>query len=315
MRAPLTTMIFALVTWGAVQSVLAQSCDTHEPCMTDGMCMPDGSCQGTPVNGGSCDVVSADATCKVATGTCVNGRCRADAAPVGTSCAAGCGTCQLAGPGGNTTICMTSPGHGGQACDPGLGACFPGTCSMGPFALCTFALKPCPDIDNNPCTADFCNLLTGECQHSDLPPCVETCETCNPSTGQCEPANEGVACSGATECTAEGHCERFDIGGVVRGLCMPGAGTPTSPTPTVEPTATAVSGEPTSTATAVSAQCEGDCAGVHQVTISNLIVLVNIALGMADTSSCVSGVPNGATVDIAFLVRAVGNALNGCPVS
>ena len=58
--------------------------------------------------------------------------------------------------------------------------------------------------------------------------------------------------------------------------------------------------------------CVGDCSGTSIVTISDILTLVNIALGNAQPSTCTHGVPNGATVDIALIIQAVNNALNGC---
>ena len=47
------------------------------------------------------------------------------------------------------------------------------------------------------------------------------------------------------------------------------------------------------------------------MTISDLIALVNIALGILPASACPHGVPSGAAVDIALIVQAVNNALSG----
>jgi hypothetical protein len=49
--------------------------------------------------------------------------------------------------------------------------------------------------------------------------------------------------------------------------------------------------------------------------VNELIVLVDIVLGSADATACPHGIPAGAKVDIATIVRAVGNALNGCGAS
>ena len=46
--------------------------------------------------------------------------------------------------------------------------------------------------------------------------------------------------------------------------------------------------------------------------INELITLVNIALGTAQPSACPHGVPSGADVDVALIIQAVNNALNGC---
>ena len=54
--------------------------------------------------------------------------------------------------------------------------------------------------------------------------------------------------------------------------------------------------------------------GDGQVTIDEILTMVNIALGNADISACTAGDTNGddqITVD--ELIAAVNNALNGCP--
>jgi hypothetical protein len=48
------------------------------------------------------------------------------------------------------------------------------------------------------------------------------------------------------------------------------------------------------------------------VTIGELITLVKILLGSAQSDARAHGVPDGATVDIALIIRAVNNALSGC---
>ncbi len=58
--------------------------------------------------------------------------------------------------------------------------------------------------------------------------------------------------------------------------------------------------------------CVGDCDGSGDVTVNELIALVNIALGNAPASACNNGVPSGRAVDIALIVQAVNDALNGC---
>jgi hypothetical protein len=48
--------------------------------------------------------------------------------------------------------------------------------------------------------------------------------------------------------------------------------------------------------------------------MDELLTLVNIALGKAQPSAaCPHGVPSGADVDITLIIRAVNNALGGCP--
>ena len=59
--------------------------------------------------------------------------------------------------------------------------------------------------------------------------------------------------------------------------------------------------------------CVGDCDGTDTVAINDLITLVNIALGTAQPSACPNGgLPIGGEVDVAVIIQAVNNALNGC---
>ncbi len=48
------------------------------------------------------------------------------------------------------------------------------------------------------------------------------------------------------------------------------------------------------------------------MSIGDLLVLVNIALGNVESAACAHGIPSGATVNIALIVQAVRNALTGC---
>jgi hypothetical protein len=59
-------------------------------------------------------------------------------------------------------------------------------------------------------------------------------------------------------------------------------------------------------------RCDGDCDGSGDVTVNELITMVNIALGNAQPSACSSGIPSGVEVDIALIIQAVNAALNGC---
>lgn len=60
--------------------------------------------------------------------------------------------------------------------------------------------------------------------------------------------------------------------------------------------------------------CGGDCNGADGVTINELILSVNIALGSGEVSACASVDANGdGAVAINELIAAVGFALDGCP--
>lgn len=75
-------------------------------------------------------------------------------------------------------------------------------------------------------------------------------------------------------------------------------------TPTLTPT-------PTHTPTPV--PCTGDCSGNGQITVDEILTMVNIALGNADVSQCKAGdVNHNGTITIDELLAAVSNALGGC---
>jgi Tol biopolymer transport system component len=93
-----------------------------------------------------------------------------------------------------------------------------------------------------------------------------------------------------------------------------------TPTRTPRPTNT-VTRTPTATNTPITAptpsptavvSCVGDCDGAGTVTVNEIITLVNVALSNAQPSTCPDGVPSGAEVNIALIIHAVNNALNGC---
>jgi len=101
------------------------------------------------------------------------------------------------------------------------------------------------------------------------------------------------------------------------------ASTPTgmpllSPTPTqtieapgsVTPTPSAT---PMATPTRTPGVCVGDCGAAGEVTIDDLLRLVNIALDNAPLSDCTAGDANGdGEITIDEILTAVNNALNGC---
>ena len=72
--------------------------------------------------------------------------------------------------------------------------------------------------------------------------------------------------------------------------------------PTETPTVTPVPGP----------VCVGDCSGDGMVAINELITMVNIALGSSPASACPARC-GGDTVEISCIIRAVNNALSGCP--
>jgi YVTN family beta-propeller protein len=59
--------------------------------------------------------------------------------------------------------------------------------------------------------------------------------------------------------------------------------------------------------------CVGDCGVDRQVTVDEILAMVNIALGNADVSGCQAGdVNGGGEITVDEILTAVNNALNGC---
>ena len=87
--------------------------------------------------------------------------------------------------------------------------------------------------------------------------------------------------------------------------------TPTSPSPTPAATSTPTPA-PTPTATSRPPTCAGDCDGGGSVTVNEIIILVNIALGDAGPSACPSGIPSGTDVTITLIIEAIDHALTDC---
>jgi hypothetical protein len=96
--------------------------------------------------------------------------------------------------------------------------------------------------------------------------------------------------------------------------------TPTSPatatetrTPTDVETATRTPAE-TASPTEPPTACVGDCGGDDEVTVEEIITMVNIALGTVDVSRCPPGDPGGdGEITVDEIVGAVTQALSGCP--
>src|SRR6185436_4160194 len=62
-------------------------------------------------------------------------------------------------------------------------------------------------------------------------------------------------------------------------------------------------------------QCLGDCNGDGSVTVDEIIIMVNIALGTAQIGDCTAGDGDtSGTITVDEIVTATNNALSGCPV-
>ena len=84
-------------------------------------------------------------------------------------------------------------------------------------------------------------------------------------------------------------------------------------TPSRSATVTATpSPSPTGVLTPTSA-CAGDCGGDGEVTVDEIVTVVNIALGNAESAACPSGIPAGREADITLIIQGVGYALTACP--
>lgn len=61
------------------------------------------------------------------------------------------------------------------------------------------------------------------------------------------------------------------------------------------------------------AACVGDCNSDQQVSVDELLTLVNIALGTANITACVAGDSNhDGQISVDEILNAVSNALHGC---
>ncbi len=58
--------------------------------------------------------------------------------------------------------------------------------------------------------------------------------------------------------------------------------------------------------------CVGDCLGDTQVTVDELITMVNIALGETDMSECEVGDDDDGLITVDEILMSVNTALNGC---
>ena len=93
-----------------------------------------------------------------------------------------------------------------------------------------------------------------------------------------------------------------------------------TPSPTETPTASATPSEtatstPAATPTVTPIACVGDCNHSREVTIEELITMVNIALGNSPVSACLAGDASGdGEITVNEIIAAVNNALNGCPI-
>lgn len=87
-------------------------------------------------------------------------------------------------------------------------------------------------------------------------------------------------------------------------------------TSTRTPIATATGPTPTITPTPDKPICAGDCNGNGVVSVDEITLMLDIALGAAGLDQCPAGAPDGdGRIDINDLLRAVNNLLGSCPAA
>lgn len=63
----------------------------------------------------------------------------------------------------------------------------------------------------------------------------------------------------------------------------------------------------------IAAPCVGDCNRSGDVTVNELVTMVNVALGNTGRAECLAGdANNDSTITVNEIITAVNNALNGC---
>lgn len=210
----------------ATTPVAAQQCDDFEGCTANDLCSA-GMCTGTPINGGGCD----DSNPCTINDTCASGRCQGSPAPNGTACGNGCGQCVQG-------ACTTDLAKIGQPCDDDF-ACTDNDLCL-PGGICFGQYRICPDTDDDVCTLDFCNPISGQCEALGVPPCppCQACIDAGDGNFDCEAGPNGGTCDDFNECTGNGTCQA--------GECQ--SGPPVTPgSATSTPTRSATPAQPTST--------------------------------------------------------------------
>jgi YVTN family beta-propeller protein len=88
---------------------------------------------------------------------------------------------------------------------------------------------------------------------------------------------------------------------------------PLTPYPTLTPSPTGVSVTPSPTATPTVPPCTGDCNGNDSVTVDEILIMVDVALGSDEVSECFAGdANNDGQITVEEILVAVNNALNTC---
>jgi hypothetical protein len=176
------------------------------------------------------------------------------------------------------------------------------------FGAC-YSLDPSVGPDHIYCTADdstggFAYMGTSPAVTGTATAVVHNADMTDGEYGPVSVSGVPFSCTALEQGNAAGAglVQAFDLlhlevlGDLVVSAQYFAAGTPGTPTPT--PTAIA--------------PCIGDCDSTGEVTVGELIVMVNIVLGSAEASACRDGVVEGTVIDVAVIVQAVNHALSGC---
>jgi hypothetical protein len=219
---------------------------------------------------------------------------------------------------GDETVCAAAPVNDIDQrgyLRPGMGAT---NCSIGAYEYnsspgCCQCPASCAATTNGVCEDGCTAVFDASCQGGAL--CVLDTPTPSPTPEWTLSNNDCCQCAGF--CAAPivgtcGGCAAVFGASCAGGLCE--TSTPTNtPTQTVTPTKTVLpSPTYTPTPTPTAKPCVGDCGGNHKVEVNDIITLVAVVLGNAQSSACSDGLPSGVEVNVALIIQAVNNVLNGC---
>jgi len=187
-------------------------CDDGNPCTLDICNLGTGKCTQIPVSDGT--------TCDADGSGCTQGdSCRSGVCVAGSpaSCAPPQDPCyrnRCVSTGATTYQCVLEPAPAGTVCDDGKvctgnDACDgQGICKGNPVPNCCTSAQDCDD--QNACTTDWCNVLTGACAHSP----VSDGTGCNADSNGCtanDQCRQGVCVAGApVQCPAAPTCYRSE---------------------------------------------------------------------------------------------------------
>jgi hypothetical protein len=241
-------------------------------------------------------------------GTTASGFCTDLTVDTGCDCSAACGTPTPSPP----PVPTPTPQCASDPCGGTCGLCPPCT----PGTICPKAA----------CFIGHCDMVSGSCACvpgvlTPTPTPTPTVAACDPLLPQCPVGTTCGCCCGVWQCLLPDTicCE---IACTVSTPPPTGMATPTAtPTPTfgMRQSCEATpcpSGFVCVTDPALSSKvcdCIGDCGDNYKVTVDELVLLVNVALGKAPVSMCELGDVSGdGEISVDEILQAVSNALYGC---